>query len=121
MNNLDWRNKVEDGSFYEIHPEDFATEAEYNSALNEEKKMWKIYKFCTVCTSSLDKHYHYFTGSANVHVGDHVLVPFGAENIIVVGLITSVGECLGLAFPCSLNKMKTIFGKIDVVDPRVIN
>ena len=121
MSNNDWRNNVEDGSLYSVYPKDFDDETEYMRILNEEKDMWRIYRFCTVCISSNEKDYHYFTGSADVRVGDYVYVPFGKNNIQVVGEVTSVGECLGLYLPCRLCKMKTIYGKTGFRDERVIN
>lgn len=41
-----------------------------------------------------------------------MVVPFGIENEMKEAVVTSVGKCFGSAFPCRIEKVKTVAAKL---------
>ena len=115
-----WRDRVKDGSDYGLRPEDFDTEEEYNEALEEAEEQRKansrIYRFCKVCLNERRPFYYYLAGDLELNVGDNVIVPFGRDNMKVVGLVMAVGACYGIAFPCQVSEIKTVLAKLEQAD-----
>lgn len=109
---------------YGISPESFETRLAYDEALsvadeqvankrsNKSDKALEdkiIYFFCEVASDGLGgSPLYYFPGDLDVHVGDKVVIPYGAENTEVHGLVISTGECYASAFHCPVNKIKKI-------------
>ena len=110
-----------------ISPEAFETRGEYDLAVRAEYERERerreaerapdprdttLYRFCKVSINYPDKpYYYYLPGAAELNVGDRVTVPFGSENTIKEAVVVAVGECYGGAFPCRIEKIKTVAGK----------
>lgn len=113
---------------YGIDPKDYETRVEYDTAIREayakeqEKRALEraadptnttLYSFCKVGIKSTEKpFYYYFTGKLTLKVGDHVIVPFGRDNILTEAIVVSIGECFGSALPCKVELIKTVVRKI---------
>ena len=116
-----WNKFGIDPEAFETRDEyDIAIRAEYErerKALEEERapdpRDTRIYRFCKVSINYPDKpYYYYLTGEAELGVGDRVVVPFGIENEMKEAVVTSVGKCFGSAFPCRIEKVKTVAAKL---------
>lgn len=116
-----WNKFGIDPEAFETRDEyDIAIRAEYErerKALEEERapdpRDTRIYRFCKVSINYPDKpYYYYLTGEAELEVGDRVVVPFGIENEMKEAVVTSVGKCFGSAFPCRIEKVKTVAAKL---------
>lgn len=110
-----------------ISPEAFETRGEYDLAVRAEYERERerreaerapdprdttLYRFCKVSINYPDKpYYYYLPGAVELNVGDRVTVPFGSENTIKEAVVVAVGECYGGAFPCRIEKIKTVAGK----------
>ena len=112
-----------------VSPYDYETQEEYEKAVEEEGKRLtsltkelyslgeidtSVYRFCKI---SLDfpckPHYYYFVGELSLNIGDRVTVPFGRDNDENEGIVMSVGECYGCAFPYGIDKIKYVIRKIE--------
>ena len=51
---------------------------------------------------------YYFPGDLDIHVGDKVVIPYGADNAEFQGLVISTGECYASAFHCPVSRIKKI-------------
>ena len=107
-----------------IRPEDYRYKCEYDYAVSEaykerdaQKKALKlerlsddkVYAYCKVAINYPNKPYlYYFYKEMELKVGDFVIVPYGCENTETLGVVVALGKCLGMALPCSPDKIKHV-------------
>lgn len=110
-----------------VKPQEYETRDAYDRAVSKAAKKehelrirrtlsdqdnTKKYRFCKVSLDYPQKpHLYYFPGDIYLSVGDHVVVPLGDNNEERDGVVTAVGECLGLAFPCPVSMVKYVLRK----------
>lgn len=122
-----WRRYCRSNRFG-ITPDSFETRADYDAAVNKayeeaakeeinQKKAAQadktIYSFCKVASDGLSgSPLYYFPGDLDVHVGDKVVIPYGADNAEFQGIVISTGECYASAFHCPVSRIKKIVSVI---------
>lgn len=72
----------------------------------------KTYTYALVKVKGLDTGYSYISDEGNLHVGDYVLVPFGAGNIERAGEVVDVKVCTAEEAPFPVEKTKHILRKL---------
>ena len=121
-----WRKYLAPSKLRYANPQDYETAEEFHAAVREafdkEKRSVtankqnpsdkNIYQFCKVELEEEPRNtYYYFPGSLSLHIGDRVVVPLGRDNKEVYGIVVSVGECYGSAFPCAVDNVKHVKSK----------
>lgn len=66
------------------------------------------YVYCKVYVPGACRDYAYLAGEFSLHVGDWVKVPFGMENVVKRGKVTSVTRCTRQTAPWPPEQTKTV-------------
>ncbi len=109
----EWRLFCEDGSEYDLDPEDYETEKPYKHREYSKSNIWsEIYIYCGVIFSFSPKIYFYRTNDTSMKIGDTVIALVGAERDEAEGKVVSVGEYVRVAVPYPVGKTKFILRKV---------
>lgn len=119
-----WRTKIAPSKMRYANPYDYETIEEFEKAVSVEfakyeelqaKKRRKGYlqenicRFCKVDLMETVKDLpYYLIGELNLSVGDEVVVPFGADNKEMKGIVVSIGMCFASIFSFDIKQMKTV-------------
>ncbi|MCD8005834.1 MAG: hypothetical protein LUF29_02510 [Oscillospiraceae bacterium] len=71
----------------------------------------KVYEFCRVLLNQSGTSYSYLTNRLDLNIGDRVIVPVGADNKELTGIVVSIEKHTALTVPYPVERVKKVLRK----------